>query len=154
MRPVSMRSTGKLPVLVSMHTLHSPRVLILGSRRNCSSDESDSQSEDEVPDEAPLRSASKKVLLAFAFYGFSWQVPLLHLLNMLPQATPRRPAKKRKATETPSGSALDAPLLGEQVYMSVHVLLVKCLLSLFLGLQNLSRTTQRLSLQRQRSVNK
>ena len=97
------------------------RVLILGSRRNCSSDESDSQSEEEVPDQAPQRSASKKVLLAFAICG-SLGKRLLHLLNMLlPQASPRRLAKKRKATETPSGSALDAPLLGEQVYMRMII---------------------------------
>ena len=46
-------------------------MLILGTRRNCSSDESDSQSDDEVPDQAPYRSASKKVLLALAFCGSS-----------------------------------------------------------------------------------
>ena len=126
MRPVSMRSTGKLPVSISMQKSRGSCVLILCSRRNCSSDESDSQSEEEVPDQAPQRSASKKVLLAFGICG-SLGKRLLHLLNMLlPQASPRRLAKKRKATETSSGSALDAPLLGEQVYMSAHDLLVNC----------------------------
>lgn len=155
MRPVSMMSKGKLPVSVSMHMSRGPRVLILGSRQNCSSDESDSQSEEEVPDQAPQRSASKKVLLAFAICGGSLGKRSLHLPNMLlPQASSRRPANKRKATETPSGSALDAPLLGEQVYMSAHDLLVNCFLSTVFTLQNLSRTTQRPSLRQQRSVNK
>lgn len=69
MRPVSMQSTGKLREVVSMHMPRGFHVLILGPRRNCSSDESDSESEDEVPDQAPRRSASKKVLLAFASCG-------------------------------------------------------------------------------------
>ena len=73
---------------------------------------------------------------------------------LLPQASPKRTAKKRKATEAPPGSALDAPLLGEQVYISAHVLVSNCLLRLLLTLQNSSRTTQKLSLQQQRSVNK
>lgn len=68
MRLVSMRSTGNLSMSLSMHTLAVPVCSFLAPS-NCSSDESDGQSEDEVPDQAPQRSASKKVLSALAFCG-------------------------------------------------------------------------------------
>ena len=80
---------------------------------SCSSDESEGSSENEGPDQEAKQVASKKVRRSdFAL----WVLTHLHLLAMLialrPQASPGHRTKKRKASDKPSSSSLDAPLLG------------------------------------------
>ena len=76
-----------------------------------STDESDSGSENEVPDQlTSQRPAARKVSCSSIIAEKSIEGVAVSI--GLPQASPANPAKRRKATQQPAGSALDAPLLG------------------------------------------